>query len=896
MTWISNLWQRLHKRRAELDAELDDELAHHIALKQQDLERDGLAPEEARAAAYRSLGNATLVKADTRDLWSFTYLESLWTDVAYSFRLLRKDAIFSSVALLTLAIGIGANTAIFSLLNGLVWKTLPVEHPDELVRLALTNLPPTDSRWATGLKSAKGRIFTYPLFESLAKRQQVFTAVFGTVGGGAMQFDVNGMPYRERATILTGALFSGLKLQPQAGRLLSEQDDIPGAPPAVIISDALWTRLFARSSTAIGTRVFIESVPFTIAGVVPAAFKTINTGSEVDLWITLSSLDVIYPQVNWRHNPAFPVVQPMARLRPGVTIEQARQQLKAISRAILEDSLDPQLSSTDAQSFLALKIEPIPAPSGLPWMNDQYGPTLWILLAAAGAVLLIAVTNLTNLFLARAAARRHEMALRLSLGAPAARIRRQLMLESSLIAAAGVALGILWARWLVALFETVATRTSAAMHVDTSLDWRIFAFLSGVLMVVVVIAGLIPAFSVSRVAPQEMLQKRSGGSRSLAFRRSLIVLQTAFSLALLGGAGLMLTSLRALVEQDMGFQVENSAELMPDLLNAGISRERMPRAYATLLAAIREQPNVVAAAWNLVSRGIADNLVDVPGRPDLPQAQRLVYYGRVSNEYFSATGIPILAGTDLPLAGSRTDLCLISANAALKFFESPQGAVGQRLKLGGKTFQIVGVVGDAKFGDIRDAAPMVVYAPYGSNPPAGLRMAIRYRGPFQPVLSSLEWLFQKEAGRRPWIEVRTIRDDTLQALAPERLLTWLLTGFAAFAVLISVIGLFGLLSYSVEQRRKEFGIRVALGASPARIRWEVQFQGISLTAAGLLLGIALSLALRRSLDAYLYHVAATDPMIWTAGIAALLLTGLAASAFPASRAARIDPIAMLRDE
>ena len=410
-------------------------------MKQRQLEEQGIGPEEARLAARRSLGNTTVVKNDTREVWRFSYLESLWSDLAYSIRLLRKDRLFTLVALLTLTIGIGVNAAIFSLLNGLLWRPLPVDHPEQLVRLTVTHLPPSYRQWENGreVKRDKRRHMTFAMYQALEKRQQVFSGMLATAGGGAMHVDLNGDVHRAVVTSVTGSFFPVLGVRPEAGRLLEERDDTPGGPPGgwlLVISDALWTRLFARNPRAIGASISIEGVPFTVAGIVPASFKTINPGAETELWVPLSALEAMFTGYKLRDNRESWVIQPMARLRPGVTVDQARGYLAGIATAVLEDAMDPKLDRPDANHFLAMKFDPHPAASGLPWVADQFRSTLWILLAAVGAVLLIAVTNLTNLFLARAAARRQEIALRLSLGAPASRIRRQLMLESVLIAGA----------------------------------------------------------------------------------------------------------------------------------------------------------------------------------------------------------------------------------------------------------------------------------------------------------------------------------------------------------------------------------------------------------------------------------------------------------------------------
>lgn len=435
------------------------------------------------------------------------------------------------------------------------------------------------------------------------------------------------------------------------------------------------------------------------------------------------------------------------------------------------------------------------------------------------------------------------------------------------------------------------------IRVNTSLDGRMFAFLTMILLVVVLLAGLAPAVSASRVRLHEVLKAQRGTLRSWRTRRALIVLQTALSLTLLAGAGLMVLSLHGLMAEPTGFEAENTLFATPDLLNAGVTRERMPRARAGLLSEVRGLPNVVSAAWTRMiplTGGLQTSTVEVQGRPDLEKDQRWVFLHQVTDGYFSAMGIPLLAGSDLPpVESGRTNICAISENAATKFFGGPQQALGQHLKRGENEWvEIIGVVGDAKYQSIREGTPPTVYFPSRGE----MNLAVRYQGPKEPLIASLQRIFEKEAGRVPFTQIQTVRGNVAESLGSERLLAWLLGGFAVFALLITATGLSGLLSYAVEQRRKELGIRMALGATASRIRRDIQFQGLALTFVGLFAGAALSYVLRRSLDAYLFGVAAADLIVWAAGIAVLLSAALAATTIPAWRAARINPVTMLREE
>jgi predicted permease len=890
-------------QRRRLDADLEAELAHHLAMKRQRLKQQGLAESEAAREAQRTFGKVTRWKEEIRGEWSFAYLESLASDVGYAVRLLRKDKVFTMVALVTLTLGIGANTAIFSLLDSLIWRPLPVEHPGQIVRLALTNLPPSYREWINGrpVPAKEWPSIWYEMYQELEKRQQVFAGMFATSGGDLQQLEWKGIPRRVFVTVATGSMFPVLGVRARTGRLLSEQDDVASPPSGwvAVIGDGLWGRLFGRSPGAIGAQIAINRVPFTVIGVAPSSFQGLAPGVETEVWVPLHSMESILPPTRWLTDRRTTFLQPMARLRDGVTAGQARQHLAAIARAVLEDAKPPNLSAQEEKYFLAMKFVAESAPAGHSWVALSYRQSLLILLAAVAVVLLIAATNLMNLLLARSTGRGYEIAVRLSLGAPVSRIRRQFLLESLLLALVGTGAGVLAAKWLVSGLQAAVSNQEIAIRIQSTLDWRMLGFIAAVLLMVVLLAGVAPAVAAARIGPQSILKANRGGSRFLGFRRGLIVLQTALCVLLLGGAGLMVTSVRALLTAPTGFLAEKSIFVTPDLVNAGISCERLPRAYERLLEEVRQQPNVISAALTSIlplSGGLGTRTLRVPGRPDLSMDERTVFVHAISDGYFATLGIPLIAGSDLPPVGSRRgSVCVLSESAAQRFFGYPQAAIGQSIDERDHT-EVIGVVGDAKYTNIRESAPPTLYEAYGRIGPRSLTLAVRYRGSEESVISSLQFLFRREAGRLPYMQVHTVQGNIADSLGSERLLTWLLAGFAGFALLISATGLAGLLSYMVEQRRKDLGIRMALGATPGRIRREMQSQGLGLTGIGLLCGIVLSYLLRRSLDAFLFGTREANPLIWAAAVLTLVAAAFAATTIPARKAARVDPLAMLREQ
>jgi predicted permease len=905
MGWIERLKSLRGRRR--LDQELDDELAAHLALKQAALEREVFSTAEASRQAHLAVGNTALWKEAARAEWTFPRIEDFWRDIVIGVRLLRKDRLFTAVALITLTLGIGANTAVFSLMNGLLWRELPVREPDRLVRLRLTNLPPGERHWSNGKAVVpKERIqLSYPLYEAIAEQRQLFEGVLGVSGQGRVAVDVGVEAYRLRMSAVTGSYFGVLGVETMAGRTLRPPDDVPGGPESgwtAVISDGAWSRLFSRDPSAIGAAITIERIPFTVVGVAPPRFHGIHPGVDVEVWVPLSAYESLYPKWKWRTDPGMWMLQATARLNPGVSLSQAAGQLAATSSSLLSVAKEPGLSGEDERHFLTMKLDAVPGRSGFSWLVESFGPALWTLLAAVTAVLLIAATNLTNLLLARSTARAHEISIRLALGASAARIRRQLLIENSMLAVAGTLGGVFFARWMASALMSGVAGPASSIQLDAPLDWRVATFVGGVLALVVVIAGWAPAWSAVRSAPWLGMNRR-GTTQPFAYvRGGLIVTQVAFSLVLLAGAGLMLSSLRALLVEDTGFRAAETVFVTPDLFNAGITADHMPRTHSQILDEVRRQPGVTAAAWSLhvpLTGGLQSFSIEVPGAPAVPPMERMVFGHQVTDGYFAALGIPLLAGRDLPPHGSAgPKACLVSENVARKFFGPAEAAIGRRIKPGSLDWtEIVGVVADTKYQHVREPRPFTVYTSYWDQPTTlGMTLAVRTGGSKDALLTALRTMFRDAAGRMPFIQVRTIEQNVHSLIATERTLAWLLGGFAVFGVLLCSTGIAGLIGFSVQLRRREIGIRMALGATPGGIRR--QFEGYAVVLAGIGIGggLLLSYWLRRAVDGWLFRVEKADPWIWLGVVMVLAGAALAAASIPARRAARTEPMEVLRVE
>jgi predicted permease len=896
------MWQRIRALfgRQQLDQDLRDELEAHIAHKQLSLERQGIPSLEAHRLARLALGNTSSTTEDVRQQWTFPIFESILQDLSYGLRLLRKDFAFTAIILFTLALSIGANTTVFQLLSALLWQPLPVSQPQELVRIRAINLPPTDKAWANGrsVKPTERLQVPYPLYRLLADRKDLFANIAGISGQGNFALDLGTSSQPVRTSVVTGSYFPVLGIKPAAGRLLQASDDIQGGPPegwGIVISHRLWVRLFGQSPTAIGKRVLVERVPYQILGVAPQSFSGVHPGVEVDLYLPLSSFEAMFPEWNWRTNNSQWTIQSLARLKPGMPLAKTNAILHNISKDLLQEVRDPQLSDEALEHHKAILLDAAAAGNGFSYIVNNYSPILWLLLGAAFVVLLLAVTNLASLMLARTSARHHEMATRLALGASPSRLRRQLLLETLLLSLGGLMLGIIFSQWATQALLVANSTDESAVTLQTNLSWKALAFLSGLVLTIMGIAGWLPATSAVSSVTRHSTAPRS----DTKLRSTLVVVQFAMTLTLIGGASLMLLSLRSLTREPIGLRLEQLLYFTPDLINAQVAKARMPQIYAQLLEEIRQQPGVQAAAWtqNIPLGG------SLQASPLEIQNQRpgnnLTMVHNVTDGYFKAMAVPLLAGQDFPGFSSATkDVAIVSEGLARRYFGSSSAALNQRLRIGQRNWlTVIGVVADTKYSHVRDAASPTLYIrSWDSKTIAGMSLVIYHAGPPNPVREAVDTLLTRQVGRRPFLTVKTPEEILWYLLVKDRVLTLLLSLFAFFALLISATGIAGLIGYVVQLRRKEIGIRLAVGATPRLIRHQFLRFALGLTLPGLAIGAALSFALRHSLKSFLFAAEPSNPWVWVVAATLLLSAALLAAALPAARAASLDPQQVLRSD
>jgi predicted permease len=896
---VVKFWERWRKAR-RFDDDWRAEMEHHLAMKEASLIAGGLGAEEARRRARVAFGAGAQWRDDVRGHWAPLALEALARDLRYGFRVLWRDRGFALVALLTIGLGIGANAAIFALLNGLLWRALPVHAPERLVRLRVTNLPKTDRQWRGGkeVKPEERLQVPYATYLSLSKQEDSFEGLFGMAGHGGMAVEVNGEGRKLKSCTVTGTYFPVLGVRAAAGRLLDARDDRVGEPQGgwgVVLSHAAARSFFGSAEAAVGKAILVERVGMRVVGVAEKDFVGIHPGFAAAMWIPVSAFETMFPKWKWRTDSSHWMMQVFGRLREGRSREDAAARLRGISPAFMEEILPADTRGEDAVQHRAMKLDLVEARSGYSWFTLQYGPALWTMLAAVIAVLLIAVANLTNLALARGTARREEIAVRLALGASRGRVLGQLLIEHGIVASAGLLLGLALAVAIRAALLQSMGSGGDAIPLDAPLDWRVLGFLAALFCFTVALCGFAPAWMALRSYAREGAPKREFRAMS-ALRALLLAGQIALTFALLGGAALMTVSLRELLGEKTGFTKAETLFLQPDFFNAGMRREDGRKVYARVLDGARAIPGVEGAAWSMqapLGPSLQAFTVDFRGVAPGSAKERMVYAHLVSDGYFAAMETPLVAGREFRGAGAEgAPEAILSENLARRNFGTAEAAIGRELRRErGEWIRIVGVARDVKYTNIREAEPPTLYLnTWDQDGLLGLNLVMRGRVDGRRVMA----LFEKEVGKKPFLTESSLAGNLLESVKRERLLTALLAAFAAFAVFISGIGVLGLFSYSVALRRREIAIRMALGAGLGAIAGHFAQRGAALALAGLSGGALLCLWGRQALDAYLYKVSAGNPWIWAAAAGTLLALAAAASWWPARRAALQAPMTVLK--
>jgi predicted permease len=900
-------WRRFFDRQRR-DEELTHELEAHVAHEIDDLVARGRSLEEARAQARRKLGNTTRVREVVYERSSFVRLEAWLKDVRYALRQLRRSPVFATVAVLSLGLGIGANAAIFSLLDQALWRPLPVKNPQELV--FLYHPGPLQGRQSTD--EPFGPSFSYPFLRGLRAGAMPFT---GLAGARSLSVTVvrGGRVTTARAHRVSGNYFDVLGVRAARGRVFTDADDqIPGGHPIVVLSDRYWQRAFGADPQAVGQTLSINGIPMTIIGVTPAGFFGEGRGAGPDVFVPLSMNDVLETDSKSFDNRQYHWITLLARLKPNVTLPAASTAINVLYRAELEKDLaELDVGKEEEPAYRAKRIVLKPGRAGRGGgtaMADSQARLL-LLPAITGLVLLIACANIANLQLSRATTRAREMCVRVALGASRAVLVRQLLIESCVLAAFGGVFGLVLARGLVPLLGTRLS-VSAVGPLSNAIDSRVFLFGLAASVFTVLLCGLYPALRASRpdlaVAIKDESVQAGATRAARVFRLSLVTGQLALSLLLVIVAGLLTKTLVNLSHVDLGF---DSDRLVTFRVEPDMRRYDAVRA-AAFLEQIRERAaalpgvrSVTTAGEPVVAGSISSGSLTVEVYTSSGRAEsENVAFNSVGPGYFETLKIPIVAGR----AFTRDDgpdaprVAIVSQAFAQRYFgeRSPLGkhlgeGAGDAVKL---DIEIVGVARDAKYHFLREPARPFYYLSAAQRQPRRAQFYLRTATAPETVLAAVQ---HEVALLDPEVAVQRLKTMQRQLddnLAGERGVSLLAVAFGALATLLAALGLYGVLAYNVALRTREIGIRMALGAGAREVRALLGREITTMLGIGGIIGIAGAAVAGRSVQAMLYGVPPWDPSVYVTAAAALGLIALAAAYVPARRATRIDPVRALRHD
>lgn len=830
-------------------------------------------------------------------------------DIRYAFRTLLHDRGFTAVAVLSLALGIGANTAIFGLIDAVMLRTLPVERPGELVYfgegdyrgISFTSLPLFRATSYPMLRAYQRELQS---FSGVAAHDSVLNRVYISEGLNAP----GGSPEAAMAQLVSGNYFDVLGVRPLLGRLLQSSDDVnAGAHPVIVLSYGFWQQKFGGDAEIAGKTMLVNGLAFTVLGVTPPQFFGQRVGERPDLWTPLAMQAHISQRESFLDDATVYWMRTLGRLQPGVPLEQARAEVDVVFQQQIYDLAGKNMSQQEREKTAQLRAALVPAAQGLSEMRRNYSDPLILLMAVVGLVLLIACANIANLLLARAAARRKEIGVRLALGAGRARLIRQLLTESLLLSAAGGLLAVLVASWALELLLRMASDDATPVPLDAGIDLRVLAFTSALTLLTVLLFGLVPALRATRfdLAPTLQVNARGGiGERSrFGLNRALVVSQVAMSLLLLIGAGLFLRSLQNLRNVDWGYDTEHVLVAGIDPRGAGIAREQLAPLYQRLIERVEAIPGVQSASislYSLLGGSTRSGGIEIEGYtfadgedPDTEQVQ-------VSSRYFETVGMRILEGrgfTDRDRAGSPL-VTVINRKLAERFFPN-RSALGGHISTGGDAegaYEIVGVVEDARFRSPSRDANITMFLPLTARADYLSSLEVRSTADPAALAPALRAALAETAPNLPVTEILTMDQRVDRVLTQQRLMTQLTAVFGLLALLLATLGLYGLMSYNVSRRSSEIGIRMALGAERGNVLGLVLKESMSLVVAGVVVGLAGAALLARLVTSLLYETSATDPEAMVAATLVLLVVAALAAYLPARRAARIEPMEALRYE
>jgi predicted permease len=881
-------------RRRRTDQELDAELGAYLDASIEQKVHDGLSREAATRAARIELGSLDAVKERTRDVGWQTHVESMWRDVRYAARALRRSPTFAVVAALILTLGIGANTAIFSVVNAVWLRPLPVDRPGELISLSVLSADGNDA------------LFSYAAFRQFATEATSAADPIAASSARPDAISIDGPPEPVVYKWVSGSYFTTLGVHAALGRTLMDSDDrLPRGLAIAVLSDAYWARRFGRSAAVLGRTFRFKGAAFTIVGVAESPFRGETAGEAPDVWMPLTSQPGAPPWVWSGHSTTW--LRLLARRKPGVPLDQARAGLESVYGRIRTDTAAGERNEY-RKVVLESRLQVREASAGSPILRDRLSAPLLILMAIVGLVLLTACANVATLMLARGGARRRQTAVCLAIGAGRWRLVRQGFVEALLLAALGGAAGLLLAAWGT---RVLATLMSGAFPVaiDATPDLRVLGFAILVSFGTAVVFGLLPALRAAGIDPLPDLKVGGAGTRGamrIPLGRSLVVAQIAVSLVLLLVAGLFTRSLLKLKDIDTGFDPDRVLLLQ---MTPPLDEHADPTLYQRLLAQAGRVRGVDAAslsASGAFNRGMWGNTIAVEGLPPSPEVTPRTFANAVSAQYFAVMRIAVLRGRAFTDADRSTGprVAVVNQTFARRFL-GDANPIGRRVAFCAgdpcasapqAMMEIVGMAEDAKYADLREGNRPMLYVPFTQHDQTLRELEVRTTG--NPALSAatLRRELARVDPRLASVEVTELREQVDASLLAERLTAKLSATFGLLALALAAVGLYGVIAYMTLQRTAEIGLRIALGARRRQVRRLVLGDIFRLVLVGVVLGLPGGLAGARLLEPELYGVAPTDPLATTAALVTLVVAALLAGYLPARRAAAVDPLIALRAE
>jgi len=901
--------------RRRMDEELQEELQFHLDMQARKNQRHQPDTAVAKRQARLQFGSVVSATEECREQRGISWIEITARDLRFAFRALRKSPGFTTVAVLTLALGIGANTAIFSVIHSVLLSNLPVKDPQQLVFLT----HPDKQGFEIGFGDGDRDFITYPEFQQLERNNQVFSGLLAA-SNYASRIPVelqttdsaaNGAP--ARISVISGSYFPVLGVTPILGRAFGpEVDKLRDANPVAVISYAFWRDRFAGAREVIGRKIRILNTSYEVVGVAPPEFHGETVGANPDIWVPLTMQSEVFPGHDYLSEETQPFrktewLHAIGRLKPEVTLAEAKASIEVEFRQMMEAQTDG-MSAQDKRRFLNQHLAVTPGSHGASALRSDFGKPLLILMAVVGLILLIACANIANILLARSAARQKEISIRVALGASRPHLFRQVLTESILLAAIGGAVGLLLAQWADAALLRMVSTTSNQVRLDVHPNTAVLAFTFGVSLLTAILFGLTPAFQATRVDLKGTSRGMSGATVRPGAGKILVVAQVSLSLLLLVVAVLFLRSFRNLSETQLGYDRDHLLEFFLDPLSYGYRPNEIPPLDQSILLKIDAISGVGGATLidnPLMSGRDSKSAVTIEGQEPLSGDNANARWDMVGPGFFSTTGIPILEGREITErdSGDRQRVGVINETMARKFFPA-SNPIGQRVLVhtesGQAPFIIIGVAQDSKQHGAKEKPFPRFYVPYfnpiGNDWTEGAAIIVRTAGDPSSFSSAIRNVVKQAAPILPAVTVQTMDQRLSDSLVTDRMIADLSGAFGILAVVLVCIGLYGVMAYATSGRTNEIGIRIALGAPRGGILWLILRESLLLVLIGAAIGVPLVFVAGRWISSLLFGLHPADPVALAFAITLMFVIGVLASYIPARRATCIDPMVALRQE